>query len=73
MTLRYQPLGPKCTSTFIDLKANPMVRGERGQAVAIHHGDEAVLFSNHVRPWQAEPWISVDAHALPMHAYMLCP
>ena len=32
MTLRYQPLGPKCTSTFIDLKAKPMVRVERGQA-----------------------------------------
>ena len=30
MTLRYQPLGPECTSTFIDIKANPMVRGGRG-------------------------------------------
>ena len=35
MTLRYQPLGPERTSTFIDLKANPMVRGGRGLAGAI--------------------------------------
>ena len=72
MTLRYQPLGPKRTSTFIDLNAKPMVRVERGQAVAIHHGDEAVLFSNHVRPWQAG---AMDIHGCPCfaHACMLCP
>ena len=61
MTLRYQPLGRECTSTFIDLKANPMVRGGRGEFwghyiihhYIVHQGNAAVLFFNHAWQWQA--------------------